>query len=1117
MGGMASSGRVHRLGSAIFRRLKQRLPLPVAAVVMVDLFLLGVLTFSLVTGYQRDYDKTVAALDNLSRSMDDTLTRRADKIDLTLRTAVDEAERELASGGLDRATLDAFGARLDERVPEALGLAVWDARGQLVHASPKARVNTFNVSNREFFTRQRDEPTLGLFISAPFQGRMWPNPIIVLSRRYQAPDGSFAGIVSHAVSVDSLSSILFSAEALGPGTSVTLWDRKLGMVSQYTQSRFRLETGTRASPQLAALIERDAAPTVYHHVRADFGHAERIAFFRKVGSWPLYLSLGVFRDDALAKWRREALTLGGLGVLFLAASIWGLVLYMRYLNALRASEQRYKGLFDHMQVGLSLREAVFDEGGRPVDFRFLAANDAYLRLCKLSQEQVVGRTLREVFPYPEGRLPDWTAAYDHVVISGEPAHFEAYAELSGQWLDIVAYRTEPGRIAVLSIDISDHKAAEDRARRLSRLYAALSQCNQAIVHSANQEDLFPQVCHAAVEFGGMTAAWIGWIDQEAQCVKPAATYGIGPADLEQLQVSIAESGHFGQGPTGCAIRLDRPVWSDDIVRDGGFDPRWWEWPTGMGVASAAALPLHRRGNVVGNLTLYCDTPNAFDNEARKLMAEMASDISFALDNFAREAERRQSEARINDLAFFDQLTGLANRALLIDHLKQAIAGCLRSETFNALFFIDLDNFKTINDTLGHDRGDLLLQQVAQRLSSVVRAVDTLARFGGDEFVLLVQGLSRDETEAAADAETVCGKILAALDRPLQLDDAFYRCTASIGVTLFGNRVHSVDDLLKQADMAMYKAKGAGRNNARFFDPVMQSIILNRLALERDLAEAIRLEQFTLHYQPQIFGTDRVVGAEALIRWPHPTRGMVSPADFIPLAEENGQILAIGEWVLKTACAQLIAWAGRPEFADLSIAVNVSARQFREPNFVETVVKTVNETGVNPRMLKLELTESLMVVSVQEVIEKMTLLRERGLRFSLDDFGTGYSSMAYLKRLPLEQLKIDQSFIRDLLTDPNDAAIARAIVDLAHSLGLEVIAEGVETQEQQDFLIGLGCYMFQGYLFSRPLTADAFEAFVLGRFFAGVSPGGEDSPRFLSGETTDERRSPLIAAMRDSGG
>lgn len=439
--------------------------------------------------------------------------------------------------------------------------------------------------------------------------------------------------------------------------------------------------------------------------------------------------------------------------------------------------------------------------------------------------------------------------------------------------------------------------------------------------------------------------------------------------------------------------------------------------------------------------------------------------------------QKTAAEEIVKLAFYDPLTELPNRRLLVDRLRQAIVEYGTQGFISAVLFIDLDNFKSLNDTMGHDIGDQLLQQVAIRLQSCFREVDTIARLGGDEFVVVATRLSSQLEEAIRQTNVMAGKILAVLNTPYQLAEQDHFSTPSIGIALINHSDATTEEMLKQADLAMYQAKNAGRNTFRFFDDTMQSIVLERVALEADLRQALHYHQFYLVYQPQVDHQGRVTGAEALLRWLHPQRGLVSPAHFIPLAEESRLISPIGQWILQTACAQLAAWQRHSATDSLTLAINVSACQFRQPNFVCEVLDALTVSGANPARLKIELTESLLVDNVEEIIEKMTALKAHGICFSLDDFGTGYSSLSYLKRLPLDQLKIDQSFVRDVLTDPNDASIARTIVDLGRSLGLNVIAEGVETDEQKTFLAENGCLAYQGYLFSKPLPIQEFDQYV----------------------------------------
>ncbi|MES2041906.1 MAG: EAL domain-containing protein, partial [Pseudomonadota bacterium] len=430
-------------------------------------------------------------------------------------------------------------------------------------------------------------------------------------------------------------------------------------------------------------------------------------------------------------------------------------------------------------------------------------------------------------------------------------------------------------------------------------------------------------------------------------------------------------------------------------------------------------------------------------------------------------QRKATEAKLEHLAYHDPLTGLANRRLLIDRLQHSLLAKSRSNLYGAVLFLDLDNFKTINDSSGHGKGDMLLQVAAKRLAHNIRKGDTLARYGGDEFVLLLEELSDNVRETAIEVQMIVTKILADLRAPYDLEHSEYHSSASIGITLFDKQSASAEELLKQVEVAMYEAKSSGGNNFRFFDKDMLDIVNTRAILEADMRHGLQQEQFVLYYQPQVNSTEQVTGAEALVRWLHPQKGLVPPSDFIPLAEESGLILGLGAWILKTACAKLAEWQNNDDTKNRTLAVNVSARQFRQNDFVTLVLDNISHYQIDASKLKLELTESLLVDNVEETIDKMNQLKARGVGFSLDDFGTGYSSLSYLKRLPLDQLKIDQSFVRDILSNNNDAVITRTIIALGQSLGLAVIAEGVETAAQRDFLLQQGCLSYQGYLYGKP--------------------------------------------------
>jgi diguanylate cyclase (GGDEF)-like protein/PAS domain S-box-containing protein len=442
-------------------------------------------------------------------------------------------------------------------------------------------------------------------------------------------------------------------------------------------------------------------------------------------------------------------------------------------------------------------------------------------------------------------------------------------------------------------------------------------------------------------------------------------------------------------------------------------------------------------------------------------------------------KRKAAEAKMERLAFYDTLTGLPNRQLLRERLDRALTIAARQKTTGAVLFIDLDDFKSLNDTLGHHIGDLLLQQVAIRLTSCIRKMDTVARLGGDEFIVLLEGLSADVKTAGATAKLVADKILGAFLLPFKLRGNETESTASIGITLFSGLSDTAEDLLKQSDLAMYRAKSTGRNALSFFDPEMQTYVTSRAALRADLRHAVQKNEFELFYQPQVNKDGQVISAEALLRWRHPQRGMVPPNEFIPLAEDAGLIVELGRWVLETACLQLSKWAKNPNMQHLSIAVNVSLRQLLDLHFVNLVLEALRKSGANPCKLKLEITESSMLEKLEDTIVKMEALKALGIEFSVDDFGIGYSSLSHLKRLPLSQLKVDRAFVKDLLTNDKDASIARTIITLGQNLNLTVIAEGVETEAQREFLERAGCSMYQGFLFSPALTSSKFEAFAVG--------------------------------------
>ena len=631
----------------------------------------------------------------------------------------------------------------------------------------------------------------------------------------------------------------------------------------------------------------------------------------------------------------------------------------------------------------------------------------------------------------------------------------------GRWLEISEQHTRSGGIVGVRRDISEQKRYEQRQ-------AMEYMVTRLLAESETLRDAMPKIIRAICETLGWDcgAHWV-W-DKQDQLMRCVDSWSVASPEVGNF-VAVSSQQRFASGSVGLIRRVwttGEPIWIAAVSEEPGFLRA--DIAAKAGLRGAFAFPIRVGAELHGVMEFYIRDVRQPDPALLAASGSIGSQIGQFI-------ARKAAEDEIWRLAFYDPLTHLPNRRLLIDRLHHALAAAPRSKQHGGLLFIDLDNFKTINDTLGHDAGDLLLQQAAARLSSCVRVGDTVARQGGDEFVIILMGLSGVAEEAAVQSEAIGKKILAVLNRPYQFNDHVYHNTASIGATLFNGHVTSADEQLRRADLAMYHAKAAGRNVLRFFEPSMQALVTSRTELENAMREGLRRGEFLLYYQAQIDDTGCVSGAEALLRWHHPGRGLVSPAEFIPAAEETGLILPLGLWVLETACAQLVAWSSRPETADLNLAVNVSARQFRQPDFVTQVVELLDRTGANARKLKLELTESMLVDNMEEIVAKMSALRALGVVIALDDFGIGYSSLSYLKRLPLDQLKIDQSFVRDVLTNPTDAAIVLTIVALAQSLGLSVIAEGVETEPQREFLASHGCGAYQGYLHSRPLPLEQFEA------------------------------------------
>ncbi len=906
-------------------------------------------------------------------------------------------------------------------------ILVIQADGAVIASSNETLVG-MNFAQRDYFKSAIRSPDPGIFqVSAPFKTALgsW---VISLSRTIRRPDGKFGGIVIVSL-VPEYFSILLDSVRYAPDmrTSIAHGDGKLFLTLPHNSETNGADL---AKPGSFFMRHRESGlpANVFSGTTFVTGD-ERMMALRTIHLPTMDKALVVAASRELAvlfaPWRKNFLVQGILlGVIALFGSLALLLTQNR-----RRDQSRERRLAEHrISDLLEEQRLIFD--------------NAHVGIVMLNHRQVVkcNRRQAEIFGYAgpqeiEGRSTEmFYCSNEQFTTVGEQLYPEmaehGFAQVEAEmrrkdgtriWIMMTGRPLDPTAPLDSSVWVYTDITARRLAETEQRIAATAFEAQEGMMIT-DPSGVILRVNSAFTEITGYTAV---------ECI------GQTPNFL-----------HSGQHDA----EFYRTMW-ECINRTGGWRGEVWD---------------RRKSGEIYPKWL-------------NIVAVKGGDgiVSHYIGTHFDLTERKKSEERINQLAFFDQLTGLPNRTLLHDRLKQTMTASARSGSYGALLFIDLDNFKTLNDTLGHDMGDLLLKQVAQRLTSCIREGDTVARLGGDEFVVVLTGLNSSELDAVANTEMVADKILAVLNHIYRLGDIAHASTASIGVTVFKGQQTTVDDLMKQADLAMYRSKESGRNASHFFDPQMESFAKERAALESDLRLAIEENQFVLHYQAQVNDGGQVTGAEVLVRWLHPVRKLVSPADFIPLAEETGLILPLGHWVLQSACLQLALWAKRPEMSHLNLAVNVSARQIRQDDFVNEVLSLLAETGADPQRLKLELTESLLVHNVEEIIEKMLALKNHGVGFSLDDFGTGYSSLSYLKRLPLSQLKIDQSFVRDVLIDPNDAAIARTVVALAQSLGLGVIAEGVETAEQRNFLADAGCHAYQGYFFSRPIPIDGFESFARG--------------------------------------
>ncbi|WP_235825601.1 EAL domain-containing protein [Vreelandella rituensis] len=923
-------------------------------------------------------------------------------------------------------SIDTFLATRRDSMPILDELGLTDANGRVILSSNPSYSAGYDVSDLPFFEAfardsRRDQLVTPLVWSAHDQRHY-----IIHLRRLRSLEGHTEGF-----SVAWLNPSVFHAtlKNLGrtPGENITIVDNQMQLVARHPESTDSLNAST-----IGASIDKAFAPAFIQskeqptslRMTSPLDDKDRLYWLQQVNELPFMVMVGEDLQGLLSNWMQRLWVL--VSVALLVALLGGLVL-RHYIGRLGLEETLNQRMAEREQARYQARTRaarlqalvssiqdmifVFDQAGR---FTYVHAV-AQERLA-LDPEAALGQHYRDVLPK--------SVAERFAEVSTRVRHTETSEEFE------YSLRIKREMHAFHSV-VSPLK---DAANAFSGVLAVVRDVTQAKANEA-------QMRIAATAFETHLGMLV--TDVHGNILKVNSTFtritGYHQDEVMGRNPRMLSSGHHDKD-------FYRKLWQS-VAKNGSWQGEIW----------------NRRKN--GEMFPEWLTISAVHNEKGELTNYVAtlSDIT----------ERKAAEQEIHQLAFYDPLTGLANRRLLQERLEQAVqSSCSPKQACAALLFIDLDNFKQVNDTLGPYAGDQLLQQIARELGQVLDESDTLARLGGDEFAILAHNLGSTPEKVAAVAERLARKLLAVLQRPISLGSESLTITGSIGITLLCGSSATQDEVLQQADMALFQAKQAGRNTLRFFDPAMQSRLQHRARLEADLRKALPNNELVLYYQAQVNAAGTPTGYEALLRWVHPLRGMISPGEFIPLAEENRLIIEIGAWVLETACRQLVAWADDPSKATLTLAVNISPVQFHEPDFVERVMQILERTGASPRYLKLELTESLLVEAQQQAREKMLRLKQTGLSFSLDDFGTGYSSLAYLTQLPLDQLKIDQSFVRHLLDDLANAAIVESTIGLSHSLGLEVIAEGVETEAQRAWLIEHHCHAFQGYLFAPPLPLES---------------------------------------------
>jgi diguanylate cyclase (GGDEF)-like protein/PAS domain S-box-containing protein len=971
-----------------------------------------------ITQERSQYQERAAiAAQNISRILEQNIAGNTSRIDLAVQALVHEAERQLAGGGLERRAADAFIDWQFALQPWLDSLRLTDSRGDILYGIGVAPEKHISVADRDFFQRARDEPDAGLIISSPLLGRISGKWTVVLGRRVNRPDGGFAGLAYATITLEHFQA-LFASLNVGKSGSVTMRELDLGMIA-----RFPAPPGSRigdktVSKQFAAALK--AAPLAGGFEAATgLDGINRTVSYRRIANYPAYVIVGLATDDYLAEWREDTKKTLALVALCIVTAAIACALVARAwrrqlaaVGTLREQESKFRTLLESAPDAMVIVDA---KGLISMTNRHTQAMLGYER------EELLGQPVEQLFPHRyRGGQPGIRKDFLDHGRGGASAGRELWLlAKDGRELPVSMNLSatdsgaEPMTIAAIR-DISERKRAEEEMQLASLVYNTSSEAMMV----TDLEGVIITVNPAFTQVTGYSAEEV--IGQTPRVLRS------GRHDQAFYQAMWSELILTGQ--------WQGEVW--DRRKNGEIYPKWVVINTASGGDGA---PLRR--------------------------VALFSDIT----------EKKNSEEVIWQQANFDALTGLPNRQMFSDRLEQEVKKAHRADLRMALLFLDLDRFKEVNDTLGHDMGDQLLKEAARRLTTCVRESDTVARLGGDEFTVVL-----GELDDPASAERVAQAILRELARPFHLGGEDVYVTASIGVTFYPEDAGDMDALLKHADQAMYAAKSQGRNRYSYFTASMQELAQARMRLTSDLRGALAGQQLRVFYQPIVeLASGAVHKAEALIRWQHPSRGLVSPAEFIPVAEDTGMIVAIGDWVFYEVVRQVEKW--RAVYCEqFQISVNKSPVQFRsEGSSHAPWIEHLGRVGLPGQSIVVEITEGLLMEASGIVSDHLLGFRDAGVQVSLDDFGTGYSSLSYLKKFDIDYLKIDQSFVRNLGADSEDLALCESIIAMAHKLGIKVIAEGVETAAQRDLLAQAGCDYAQGYLYSRPVPAEAFEQLLWG--------------------------------------